>query len=262
MKKEKIQDAIKKYKLSLMLKDGEEMIRASKPPKSERIIAGLKMAKSEIITELKRQQAEQDAQDAAREAEYQENQERYVKTADLRRCLLNEVDEYYRQKWSIRTLVFTAENKIFSEESEESILQAFEPEYRRLLEHVSLKHVTPSMKAACKNSVPYGLSGVAYEITPEQEAQIVAEQGPAQEEADRIAAEEKAAKEAAAAEKKARAEAELQAKFAEAKSSGKPVQIRRFAIACCDPHEECDIDIVVEYAMPDGSVRREQHHTW
>lgn len=260
MKKGKIQEAIKKYRLSLILKDGKEMIRASKPPKSERIIAELKIAKSEIIKELKQQQAEQDAQDAAREAEYQENQERYAKTADLRRCLLNEVDEYYKQKWSIGTLVFTTENEIFPEEK--GILQAFAPKYRRLLEHVSLKHVTPSMKAACKNSVPYGLSGVAYEITPEQEAQIIAEQGPAQMEADRIAAEEKAAKEAAKATKKAQQEAELQAKFAEAKSSGKPVQIRRFAIACCDPLEECDVDIVIEYALPDGSIRREQHHTW
>jgi len=54
----------------------------------------------------------------------------------------------------------------------------------------------------------------------------------------------------------------LQAKFDEAKKTGKPVEINRWTEECSDPEEECDLDIVVEYAMPDGSVERLRHHTW
>lgn len=260
MKTEKIQEYIKKYSLSLMMRDGEEMVKSTKPPKSEKILAELKAAKPEFIAELKRQKAEQEAKWAARDAQYAREQEEYSQTADLRRCLMCEEDEHYNQTWGVGTLLFTTESAVFPEEKD--VLRAFQPEYWKLMKYVSLRHVTPAMKAAVGNGVPYGLYGVAWEITPEQEAQMVAEQGPAQVEADRKAAEEEAAKKAAAAEKKAQQEAELKEKFAEAKASGKSVLIRRYTVPCCDPSEECDMDIVLEYAMPDGSTKREQNHTW
>lgn len=62
--------------------------------------------------------------------------------------------------------------------------------------------------------------------------------------------------------KKAEKEAELQKKFDEAKRTGKPVIIRTYTTECSDPREECNYDNVVEYAMPDGSTKRTQHHTW
>ena len=66
------------------------------------------------------------------------------------------------------------------------------------------------------------------------------------------------AKEAAKAEK----EAARQAKFVEARETGKPVLLRKWGSDCHDPHEECSLDINTEYAMPDGSVKHEWHHTW
>jgi hypothetical protein len=65
-----------------------------------------------------------------------------------------------------------------------------------------------------------------------------------------------------AAQKKKDAEAALQAKFEEAKRTGEKVEIRRWAVDCYDPREECDLDIVIEYAMPDGTLKVERHHTW
>lgn len=50
--------------------------------------------------------------------------------------------------------------------------------------------------------------------------------------------------------------------FAQAKSTGKPVQIRRYSDDCDDPREECSLDNVYEYAMPDGSIKTERYHTW
>lgn len=69
------------------------------------------------------------------------------------------------------------------------------------------------------------------------------------------------AKEAEAA-KKAKAETERQAKFDEAMASSKPVELHRYTAPCNDPEEECSLDIVTEYAMPDGSVKVTRMHTW
>ncbi|HHV63408.1 MAG TPA: hypothetical protein GXX51_12340 [Firmicutes bacterium] len=69
------------------------------------------------------------------------------------------------------------------------------------------------------------------------------------------------AREAEAA-KKAAAEAERKAKFDEARRTGKPVALRSWSENCNDPNESCDVDIVTEYAMPDGTTRTERVHTW
>ena len=60
----------------------------------------------------------------------------------------------------------------------------------------------------------------------------------------------------------AQAEASRQAKFDEAKSTGEPVELERYVAPCNDPHEECSMDIVVTYAMPDGTTKTRRNHTW
>ncbi len=61
----------------------------------------------------------------------------------------------------------------------------------------------------------------------------------------------------------ARAKAEArQAKFAEAKRTGKRVEIRSWMVNCNDPREQCSLDHVTEYAMPDGTTKIERQHTW
>jgi hypothetical protein len=66
-------------------------------------------------------------------------------------------------------------------------------------------------------------------------------------------------------EKEAKAKAreeERQAKFDEAKRTGQKVLLRSWCEDCNDPREECSLDHVTEYAMPDGTTRRERNHTW
>lgn len=67
----------------------------------------------------------------------------------------------------------------------------------------------------------------------------------------------KAKKEKEEAKKRA-----IQEKFEQAKQTGQPVEIRRWTTGCNDPDEDCDLDIVIEYAMPDGSTKIVRHHTW
>jgi len=64
------------------------------------------------------------------------------------------------------------------------------------------------------------------------------------------------------ARKEAQKEAERKAKFEEAKRTGKPVELSRFSVECNDPDEECDVDIIITYAMPDGSIKEKREHTW
>lgn len=53
-----------------------------------------------------------------------------------------------------------------------------------------------------------------------------------------------------------------QAKFDEAKRTGKPVILSRYSVDCNDPNEDCSLDVIVTYAMPDGTEKTERHHTW
>ena len=69
------------------------------------------------------------------------------------------------------------------------------------------------------------------------------------------------AREAKAAKEQAE-KAEKQAKFDEAKTTGKPVELKRYTTECNDPREECNMDIVTVYAMPDGSTKTVRRHTW
>jgi len=57
-------------------------------------------------------------------------------------------------------------------------------------------------------------------------------------------------------------EAARQAKFDEARETGKPVLLNKWSTDCCDRSEECSLDIHYEYAMPDGSTKHEWNHTW
>ena len=60
----------------------------------------------------------------------------------------------------------------------------------------------------------------------------------------------------------AKAAADVAAKYAEAKRTGKPVILRTWDADCNDPHEQCSLDIVTEYALPNGTTKTTRQHTW
>lgn len=55
---------------------------------------------------------------------------------------------------------------------------------------------------------------------------------------------------------------EVKAKTEEAKKTGKKALLRRWPGPCNDPGEECDLDMISEYVMPDGSRATTRAHTW
>ena len=50
--------------------------------------------------------------------------------------------------------------------------------------------------------------------------------------------------------------------FARAKQTGKPQLLHIRIDPCNDSMEECDLDVVREFAMPEGHRRTTRHHTW
>jgi hypothetical protein len=69
------------------------------------------------------------------------------------------------------------------------------------------------------------------------------------------------AKGRAAAEAKAATAAEREARIAQAREAGRPVEIDRWTEECDGEESECNLDIVVRYAMPDGSLSTRRTHT-
>lgn len=250
---EKARGLIKKYNMVLAARpDGTEGIKVSKKPnkKDEQFIIA---HREEIITELHKIKAENKARWEARQAELDKKAEEYFSTADLRRCLVAVTDEYYNTTWAVDTLVFV---------KKEDRTVAYQPEYRTGNREL-LPHETATIVALRdEGCFTYGLAGTAWVITPEQEESLLAEQAEATDAAEKAAA-EKAKQEAASRAARAQKAAETrEAKFQEARETGKPVQLRRWTEDCNDPREECSMDIVAEYALPDGSTKVERRHTW
>jgi hypothetical protein len=245
-----VRNLIEKYRLSLFVKDGVDMVRFGRRP-GAKDLAELKSRKGEIVEELKTQIAERQA---AIEAKRNAKRAEYVANSDLRRCLAVSVDENLNVTRAVITLVFV---------ERDGELRAFRPNYG--LENPRfLEHETDTMAriVAERERTPYGFGGNAFEISEEEEFLLLGEQDAATvkaEEAARKAAEEAAKK---AAEETAQRAAETAAKFAEAKETGNPVELDRWIEPCDGSVVECDVDIIIRYAMPDGSAKVERIHTY
>jgi hypothetical protein len=77
-----------------------------------------------------------------------------------------------------------------------------------------------------------------------------------------IQAERQAVEAATKARRQSDAAARRLALIEQAKATGKPVRLAYWQEECNDPNEECDLDDVTEWAMPDGSTRIERSHNW
>lgn len=253
--KAKIDSLIKKWNIELASKDGKEGLAVfGKPTAAE--VTEIKSLKEEIMVELERRKAEREAQiEVARaeaEARLEQKKQEYLATAELRRCLVCRQDEMLKITWSIATLSYNAEQDCY-----------FSAKYG-LANYVALDYVTALIEIISqrKDSKFYGLECVAWEITPDEEKALLAEQALAKEKAEKEAAEAAERKAAEEAAQKAAADAARQAKFERARETGEPVLLQKWSEPCNDPREECSLDICCQYAMPDGSVKVERNHTW
>lgn len=63
------------------------------------------------------------------------------------------------------------------------------------------------------------------------------------------------------AAEKAKAD-EIEQKTRQARETGERVLLRKWTEDCNDPREECSMDLVSEYVLPDGKKQVVRHHTW
>jgi hypothetical protein len=61
---------------------------------------------------------------------------------------------------------------------------------------------------------------------------------------------------------KEKRDTERQAIFEKAAQTGEKQELSRTHDECNDSEESCDIDEIIEYAMPDGTTKTVRYHTW
>ena len=152
-----------------------------------------------LVAEYKTIQKEEEEK---REAEMKKREEKYLATADLRRCLVAFRDEYFRVEYSVETLEYNKDDNRF-----------FQAQYNA--NYKELKHVTPMMDKIMKrkNYREYGLGGAAWEISPKQEEKILAEHEATVKEAEAAAKTEVERKDKERVERKIQEKAELEKAF-------------------------------------------------
>lgn len=235
-------EAIEKYRLYLdETMSGEKWVRAYEKVDEEGREALRQFRKDDIVAELQAM-AEEAKREAAADAARKEAE--YLAEHKTIRVLMATTDEYFRTEYALVSVV----------EAEDG--QVWPAKYGH--KTTPLGFATPTAEAVTEK--PFRKSGwrVAYEVTPEEEAAIMREQESA--EAGHAAAEEATGKEAAG--KTAAEEARVEAAFAEARETGKPVELDRWEEECNDPREECSLDLVTLWAMPDGTKQVKRQHTW
>lgn len=57
-------------------------------------------------------------------------------------------------------------------------------------------------------------------------------------------------------------EEEKKSIFNKARETGKKQLLKKWSEECNDDNEECNLDMIYVYAMPDGSEKIERYHTW
>lgn len=222
-------ECIAKFGLKLGEKNGVRGVLVTRKATAAEV-ATLKSLKAEIMEELEAMEAAL----AAERAERIQEEEAYARTANLKRCLVC-VSKEYSEEWNIETL-----------ELQDGKLVA--AKYLSAGKRRPLFRVTPTMEKLIENHVPFGFCAVAQEITAEEEVLIVAEQKNVSMDMDEAPRQN---------QKSERAE-----KIETAIRTGVPVEIFRGMVPCSDPSEECSADLMVEVAMPDGTVKTTRQHTW
>lgn len=231
-----ISEMISKYNISAVVQNGQEMIniRPSRKPTAAELNA-IKAAKPEILQYLADKAAERQAILAARRAEQEA------------------IDKVCLEKMEAE--VTELRKQIPSGHTEVKVTQTGDMDGYPVLEYeadgVKLNWQDVN-KVGIACAIRPGAMGAfetvyVFSISRERLEEIRTEQ--------KKTADEKETQEIAE-------KAELQAKFDEAKATGKNVKIRTYMAECNDPKESCSTDVVTEYAMPDGRVKKERMHTW
>ncbi len=243
----RMQELITKYRMEIVSQNGVEGIRCDAKP-SAADTTEILAAKPAILAELHRQIDERKAAKKAAAEAAEAEKDRLIESGEAKLAVV--YSGSYLMDVEIAYVV-----KMSAEEQKE-----YREDLRGKMHYIVR---TVASGSAVKDAIEkfnineqewagcLCVESSIYYITESQKAEILA-----------LAADITSAREAAKKAQKEAVETDRAAKFAEASETGKPVVLRKWSTDCCDSREECSMDIVTEYAMPDGSTKTESHHTW
>lgn len=227
-----VAEMIEKYSLRMM-SDGETVYSPILKKLSANELADLKAAKPEIVAELNRRTTEKAAAEAAARAKKVEEQR------PLRQLALV-YSGHYMMNREVAYVVPTGDGRYVLAIESESIEVPVKTLNSDAVETVTSRNVDGVLPVESR----------VWLLTDEEaDAIIAAANAETQAEADEAAAKEEAA------------EAVRSEKFAQAAETGQPVELARGMIECDVSATECSMDLVIEYAMPDGTVSEKRTHT-
>jgi len=240
------QEIIKKYSFKITTKNGIEGLQLQKAPTAadrNYIIAN----KLDIISEIKKAEADIEAEIInGRNATIEEQKDiKVLALIDSGSYLIDcaivyvipfseEEKEGYRE-WAIEKGLFN-----YAEDNEKIEISKFN----------KLNLVKAIRERKVDGTLGHGESNIRF-ITELEKKNILAEIKALEEKKEtetKIATEKRAEK--------------INVIFEKAKTTGKKQEIERFTEECNDPDEECNVDICVKYALPNGKIDVTRNHTW
>lgn len=231
-----VEQMITKYRIALTA-DGNLRL-ASKPTAAD--VEYIKANKPAVIAEIQRRAQERAAAEAAKEAAVIEAQK------PLRRLALCKFGGWdSAAKYQI-CYVVPDDGEGYADWYKEANPHFVAHESEAVI--VDGKDVEAYTNRKCDGVLPQ--EGVLWFIGEADKVAIV-------EGVERKTAEEQVRKEAEETEKQAKVEQAL----AEAKATGKPVEIARWTEPCDGTVRECSLDIVAHWAMPNGTIQVRRTHT-
>ena len=221
-----IDEMIKKFRIEIGYQNGIEGIRVYGKP-GKRQLEEIKTSKPQIMEELKKRTAEAEAK---REAELEEKRKQREKA----------INRLLSGKLKIKLQYHDGEYLSGYETTGEGCSQADE-----LLEKLEVAHYVSGWGTIVDDKIvkTFG-EEFTYQQVEEYAKPILEEK-------------EKNIKQRELKEKMIKEE-----KLKEAKRTEKPIELDRYIVNCDKTVEDCSVDVIVIYILPDGTEKQERIHTY
>ena len=236
------------YTLALTEKDGIEGFTVTNKTPTTQDIVRLKKYKPEIMAILKARKLEEDTKKAIERNEKLNGDVRYRLNDCSSYGMHNGISEFdieaivgeIRKQLGYKGMMFSSEiaKKLNKDASLKTI--AFETYQARPLNPSWLPEIKESYPERVENKTAEGFGKIPNQLIREKIIVIIS----------------------ADMEKSNIENAKVDAIFEKAEVTGERQILSSWNCECNDPKEECSLDIVTEYAMPDGTTKTVRNHTW
>lgn len=252
-----MKELISKFQIGIVMKDGQKMLGVKGKPnatETEKIKSNKQLIIETIENESKAREIREKELIEKRAKEFEENEAKIdslIQSGEAKLCLLFGGDFLSDVSVSYVVMASDEDLKGYASWFIEGNKGRIHKQVRSVYKNDKIFKVLIEMNFEAENNgISFSQSSVKY-ITQEQFETIK----------KAVEDKEKAINDEIEARKQAKTEAR-NAIFAKAKETGEKQLLSKWSEPCNDPKEECDIDMLHEYALPDGSTKITRSHTW